>query len=179
MMQERRLCRLRPFLVTLCASWFAVVLCAGCGSMPAAGTKSPALPSPTATTLVSPQATSTFAPITRCASITAPEAMPSIPLPAHTVSYRLSAASGAFFYLECSPTDATPASITAFLDSKLPASGWSRWNPQTDNAGGCGTQANSFWQWVKGGVAVGWNMDGVPPWPNWTLAFCALAFATP
>jgi hypothetical protein len=72
---------------------------------------------------------------------------------------------------------ATPASITTFLNAALASAGWQAWNPQTEDAHGCGTEPNDFWQWSKTGVAVGWNVQ-TSALPFWLLAFCDLAYGS-
>jgi hypothetical protein len=77
---------------------------------------------------------------------------------------------------------ATPTSITNFLNTALARAGWQAWNPQTENAHGCGTEPNDFWKWSKSGVAVGWNAQtSASPYtglPFWLLAFCDLAYGS-
>jgi hypothetical protein len=152
------------YCALLAAGCLASVICAGCGISTAAATTS-AIALPTTEP--------------NCASIAAPpetKTTLSFPLPENTVSYRLPGAAGASFYLECTPA-ATQAAIAVFLNARLPAAGWRRWNAETDNAGGCGTEANSYWQWVKGQDAVGWDFRAVAL-PEWHLTFCDLAFAS-
>ncbi|HEV2235164.1 MAG TPA: hypothetical protein VGR57_00755 [Ktedonobacterales bacterium] len=102
---------------------------------------------------------------------------PQIPfaLPPDTVSRFTSGAAGAGFWVECTP-GATGDAITSFLNSELPGDGWQRWDPRTQNANGCGTEANDFWRWWKGGSAVGWSFETGPALPTWGLVFCDLAF---
>jgi hypothetical protein len=160
--------------VVVIASCLAISMCAGCGSGKAAAPAPTTAPSGT----LAPTVVPTVTPVTNCAdALTAPKAALSFPLPANTVTFRLPGAAGAGFYLECT-LGATQASITTFLNAQLPAAGWHQWNPQVDDAGGCGTEANSYWLWVKGQQAVGWDFQAVTL-PEWHLTFCDLAFATP
>lgn len=153
------------------------LLCAGCASGVSAQASAPptATAAPTAP-LTRPTATSS-AP---CASIGADPGTATtlkFPLPPGTVSQILPGAAGAGFFLECTP-GATQASITAYFDTALPQAGWRKWNPQTDDAHGCGTEANDYWQWAKGQSAVGWLINGPvgPALPEWMLTFCSLAY---
>ncbi len=103
-----------------------------------------------------------------------PGSLATFPLPLHTVSSYTSGAAEAGFWIECTPS-ATQESITAFLNASLPQAGWRPWNPQSDNANGCGTEANDFWQWAKGDSAVGYNLSAFSL-PRWGLVFCNLHF---
>lgn len=169
----------------LAAACLVALLCAGCGGGSSAALSPSPMPSvlptlmPTAAPAPPPP---TATPITNCAdAVEAPATkittLPSFPLPANTVTYRLPSAAGAGFYLECT-LGATQASIVAFLNARLPEAGWHPWNPQTDDAGGCGTQYNSYWLWSDSQDAVGWDFNHVTL-PEWHLTFCILAFASP
>lgn len=103
-----------------------------------------------------------------------PNTLANFPLPPNTVSGSPNGAAGASFHIECTP-GATAASITADLNSALSQAGWRRWNPQMDNAHGCGTEPNAYWQWSRNGVAVGWDFGG-SRLPMWQIAFCSLAY---
>lgn len=162
----------------------ALLLCAGCGG----GRSNVALsrtPMPSVLPTIAPTFTPlppppTATPVSNCDDvITTPGTKTTLgfPLPANTVTYMLPGAAGAGFWLECT-LGATQASIIAFLNAHLPAAGWHRWNPQTDNAGGCGTEDNTYWQWVNSQDAVGWDFSHVTL-PEWHLTFCDLAYATP
>lgn len=89
----------------------------------------------------------------------------------------LGAAAGAGFYVERTPS-ATQSALVASLNAAYQQAGWTRWNPASDNAGGCGTQPNAYWQWANGQEAVGWDFRDVSL-PEWHLSVCALAYATP
>jgi hypothetical protein len=95
-------------------------------------------------------------------------------LPPNTVWKFTSGAAGTGFYSACTP-GATQDAIDTFLNAALPRAGWQRWDPQTENAHGCGTEPNDFWRWSKSGEAVGWSATG-PMLPSWELAFCNLAY---
>jgi hypothetical protein len=142
-----------------------VVVGAGCGGTDAGVVP----PSSTATS------TATLPTPFDCASMTpGPGTLDTFPLPPHTVSTFTSGAAGAGFWIECTPS-ATQASITSFLSSALPQVGWRPWDPQTDNAQGCGTEPNDFWKWAKGDSAVGYLF--VMNWlPRWNLVFCSLSY---
>ena len=173
----------RPSVLLLAATCLAGLLCAGCGGGSSAALSPSPMPSVLPTLMPSaipapPPPTAT--PISNCANaVEARDTKTTLPfpLPANTVTYRRGAASGAGFYLECT-LGATRASITAFFNAHLPAAGWHPWNPQVDNAGGCGTQDNAYWLWVNSQDAVGWDFNHVTL-PEWHLTFCILAFATP
>lgn len=160
------------------------LLCAGC----AGGASAQASASPTAT--AAPLATPTPIPPRPTATASAPCASigsdpgtaitPNIPLPPGTVSQMLPSAAGAGYFMECTP-GATQASITSYLNTALAAQGWQRWNPQTDNAYGCGSQPNDFWQWATSREAVGWGFSGpttpgMPALPQWLLSFCSRGY---
>lgn len=168
------------------AACLAALLCAGCGGGSSAALSPSPMPSvlptlmPTATPATPTPPPPTATPVTNCAdAVEARDTKTTLqfPLPANTVTYRRGAAAGAGFYLECT-LGATQASIIAFLNAQLPNAGWHPWNPQTDDAGGCGTEANSYWLWVDSQDAVGWDFNHVTL-PEWHLTFCILAFATP
>lgn len=168
--------RLMPTSV-MCLVSLALIACAGCSTNSArsnAPSPSPtqrASSSQTPTQLPQPTATSES-----CAPSTVPgPSLPqSFPVPPQTVSVYTSGAAGAGFWIECTPS-ATPDSLAAFMNAALLQAGWIRWDPQTQNANGCGTEPNTFWQWVQGETAVGYNMT-VIPMPRWSLAFCDLHF---
>lgn len=123
-----------------------------------------------------PAATNT--PVGGCPSINGDSINLTMPVPPNTVSYNIGGgAAGATYYIECTP-NTTQAALVASLNAGFQRAGWTRWNPTVDNAGGCGTQANNFWQWKHGQVAAGWIFYGVSL-PEWTIAVCSLAYATP
>ena len=72
---------------------------------------------------------------------------------------------------------ATQTSITDFLNSSLASAGWQAWNPQTEDAYGCGAQPNDFWKWSKSDAAVGWNVQ-TSALPFWLLVFCSLSYGS-
>lgn len=181
MLWIRRFAHTSPrHLHIVCCSLLAALLFAGCGTATgrASATQTPA---PTATliptaTLV-PTVTPTLTISEECAAIAStPGAATTLrlPLPPHTVSERLPSAAGAGFSLECTP-GATQSSITAYLNQAFPQAGWRKWNPQTDNAYGCGAQPNSYWQWSDGQAAVGWDFLGAGL-PEWHITECSLAY---
>lgn len=136
--------------------------------------------SATATTATTAPATSAPATATTSAACTlTPEPLfppPSIPfsLPPHTVWKFTSGAAGAGFFIACT-LGATQATIDTFLNATLLRAGWQQWNPQTEDANGCGTEPNDYWRWSKSGTAVGWSFTG-PPLPSWLLTICDLAY---
>lgn len=145
---------------------FVALLCTACGNAGTPATQA-------STTTVAPTST----PIAACASVsTAPGTATtlSLPLPPHTESYSLPSAAGAGFFLECTP-GATASSITVYLNTAFPQAGWRQWDPARDNAGGCGTQPNAYWQWSNGQVAVGWDFRSVTL-PEWHITACSLAY---
>jgi hypothetical protein len=130
--------------------------------------------SPTSTAM--PTATKT--PAGDCPPINGDPINLTIPLPPNTISHNIGGgAAGATYYIECTP-NTTQAALVASLNAGFQRAGWTRWDPTVDNAGGCGTQANSFWQWKNGQVTVGWTFRGASL-PEWTIAVCSLAYATP
>ena len=163
---------------------FVALFATGCGGA-GAQVGSIASPAQTATAspppkTASPTSTSTTATVD-CASSSSFEpgsgTVLSLPLPPHTTSHMLGAAAGAGFYLECTP-NATQSALVSSLNAAYQQAGWTRWNPASDNAGGCGTQPNAYWQWANGQEAVGWDFRDVSL-PEWHLSVCALAYATP
>ena len=166
-------------LLASCWLLFAALLFAGCGAVSAraTATHAPATQAPTATATLLPVATPARTPSAGCAAIGSQPGMATaltLPLPPHTVSDILPSAAGAGFYLECTP-GATQSSITTYLNQAFPQAGWQKWNPQTDNAYGCGSQPNSYWQWSDGKFAVGWDFQG-EGLPKWHLTVCSLAY---
>lgn len=162
----------------LAASALVIALLASVGCAAASGPRAAGATTPTVTAVAAVAATATAGPF-HCASLTpGPGSLGTFPLPPGTVSSGPNGAAGAGYWIECTPA-ATEQSITTFFATKLPQLGWRRWNPATDNANGCGTQANDFWQWTKGegasGSAVGWQFNP-PGLPQWNLVFCALAY---
>ena len=137
-------------------------------STPAA-TPTPVLVS-TPTTTPTPVAPGTTAtPVAACASIT-PGTNVSLPfqLPPNTVTDGSNGASGAGYYVECTP-GATSTSIKTFFNTTLPQSGWRAFNPQTDQPS-C-NEPNSYWNWIKGNQAIGYNFTEFAL-PQWRLAVC-------
>ena len=164
-------------VVLLAAGFVALVVlvCAGCASPAAAlapratAQASTRGPSPTTTPLPTQLASPP------CAEMTpGPGSLATFPVPPDTVSTGPNGAAGAGFWIECTP-GMTASSIEGYLASALPKAGWQPWNPQTQNANGCGTQANNYWQWYKDGSAVGYTVVQ-SALPQWRLAFCALAY---
>ena len=166
-----------------CLCCFVALFATGCGGVGARAnaTASPAQAATTSPSPDTPSPTPTSATvIVDCASISFEPGSGTVlplPLPPHTTSHMLGAAAGAGFYVECTP-NATQSALVASLNVAYQQAGWARWNPATDNAGGCGTQPNAYWQWANGQEAVGWDFRDVSL-PEWRLSVCALAFATP
>lgn len=163
---------------TLCC--FAALFASACrpsdtGSVNASSTVT-LIATSTATPTTIPAATTT--PVGDCPSIDGEPIHLTIPVPPNTVSYNIGGgAAGATYYIECTP-HTTQAALVASLNADFQQAGWTRWNPAVDDAGGCGSQANTFWQWKNSRVTVGWTFRGAPL-PEWTIAVCSLAYATP
>ncbi len=156
-------------LIALCISGLAILVCAGCGSPSAPPVVRASKPSPVSTawpTASSPPDCMTATP--------GPGSLATFPLPPGTVSSGPNGAAGAGFWIECTPSTSQQA-IVSFLNTALPQAGWRQWNPQSDDARGCGTQSNDYWKWTKGESAVGYRFT-VLTLPRWQLAFCDLAF---
>ncbi|HEY7781940.1 MAG TPA: hypothetical protein VIC85_17245 [Ktedonobacterales bacterium] len=165
-----------PRLIAFCALGLALLACVACGSASGPQGIGGSVSAATATST----STTTPAPFT-CASMTpGPGTLGAFPVPPGTISTFLSGAAGAGFWMECTP-NSTAQNITAYLTLALRRAGWSRWNPQANNANGCGTEPNDFWQWTQssstGGTAVGWRF-GTPGLglPRWSLVFCSLTY---
>lgn len=162
---------------------FIALVAAACGtgatsvSDLATVTFSPA-PSATGTPAPSATATATAASVRDCSSINGDPIHLIVPLPPNTISHNIGGGTaGATFYIECTP-NMSQAALVASLNAGFQQAGWKPWDPTVDDAGGCGTQANDFWQWKNGDVATGWTFRGAPL-PEWMIAFCSLAYATP
>ncbi len=172
------LARLRPHaspmrLIALGISGLAILACAGCGSPVARASTPP----PTHMSTSSPVSTvwPTVPSPPDCTALTpGPGSLATFPLPPGTVSHGPNGAAGAGFWIECTPSTSQQA-IAAFLNTALPQAGWRQWNPQSDDARGCGTQPNDYWKWTKGGSAVGYRFT-VYALPQWELVFCDLAY---
>ena len=156
-------------LVGLC------LLTVACGaSTPARGVTSPTLtPSPSPTATISPTATATSVVNAACghSSPYNPYVNPpgplltTIPFPPGTLVAQRAmgiGAGSALAYL-CTP-GATPATITAFMDSALPAAGWLRHSVSACNAG-------QGYDWYKGHFGMDIVFEGFSP-PGWALDFC-------
>ncbi len=155
---------------------FIALFSAGCGSAGAAGARAAATASPTLTATISPSPTATHASVVDCATINLQPMNLSLPLPPNTVSYMLGGGTaGAGFSLECTP-NMTQSAIVSSLNTGFQQVGWVRWDPASDNAGGCGTQPNDYWQWTNHKVAVGWDFHDAAL-PEWHLMECSLAYA--
>jgi hypothetical protein len=141
-------------------------------STPALAATSPTLtPSPSPTATISPTATATTVTYAACGySSSFPFVNPpgplltTIPFPPGTlVAQRAMGiqAGSALAYL-CTP-GATQATITAFMDSALPAAGWLRHSiPACDAAS---------YDWYKGQFGMDIVFEGFSP-PFWALDFC-------
>jgi hypothetical protein len=103
-----------------------------------------------------------------------PGSLATFPLPPGTVSSGPNGTAGAGFWMECTP-GMTASAIEGYLTSGLLKAGWQPWNPQTQNANGCGTEPNNYWKWYKGGAAVGYVIEP-STLPQWQLVFCSLAY---
>ncbi len=154
----------------------AALLCSACASgVTAQAAKPTAIPTVTAT-LAAPTATSRPG----CGPVGVDPGntvTPTLPLPPGTISERLPSAAGAGFLLECTP-NATQASISAYLNKALPQAGWHKWNPQVDNAYGCGSQANDYWQWATSQQAIGWDFRETAL-PLWHITVCSRSYGAP
>lgn len=152
----------RPITVA-CLCCFIALFATACG----AGAKSVSdaatvtfSPAPSATVALAPIATPASA--MDCSSINGDPIHLTVPLPPNTVSHNIGGgAAGATFYIECTPNMSQTA-LAASLNAGFQQAGWTRWDPAVDDAGGCGTQANDFWQWKNGDVATGWTFRGAP-----------------
>ncbi|HEX6121755.1 MAG TPA: hypothetical protein VFY89_01280 [Ktedonobacterales bacterium] len=149
----------------------------GCGGASATSTtRSTSIPTPTLTSAPLPVVPTATPTSVTCDTLTpGPGALTGVPLPPHTISRGPLGAAGAGYWTECTP-GATQASISTFFAAALPQAGWRQWNSQTDNAGGCGTLPNGYWQWTKGDSAIGYSF-GEFALPQWQLVGCSLAFA--
>ena len=70
---------------------------------------------------------------------------------------------GSVHYALCTP-GATPAAITAFMDSALPAAGWMRHSVQACNA--------ASYDWYKGQYGMDIEVAGFSPPDVWALDMC-------
>jgi hypothetical protein len=128
------------------------------------------VPSPTAT--ISPTATATIAGCSAPDIITRWENPPgplptTIPLPPGTLvgSFGMASQGGNENYNLCTP-GATPAGITAFMDSALPAAGWMRH--------GVPICIGASYDWYKGIYGMDIFVDVDPSRPAvWALMICA------
>lgn len=152
-----------------------------CGaSTPASGVTSPTLtpaPSPTATITISPTPTATSVAIAACrfGSPNVPFVNPPgpflttipvpPPLPPGTLVAKFGQGiqAGSVQYTLCTP-GATPATITVFMDSALPAAGWMRHSVRACNAGS--------YDWYKGQYGMDIEVTGFSPPDVWALDMC-------
>ena len=162
-------------LIVLCLASVAVLVCAGCGSPSAATAAHASTSTPASTATPAPTAWPTVPSPPDCTTMTSgPGSLASFPLPPGTVSSGPNGTAGAGYYIECTPATSQQA-ILAYLNTALPQAGWRPWNPQTENANGCGTLPNDYWKWVNGQSAVGYRFT-VFALPRWELVFCDLAY---
>src|SRR6185312_11062713 len=147
-----------------------------CGaSAPSRGATSPTLTPSSQTATVSPTATSVAITGCRFGSPTVPFVNPpgplltTIPLPPPLPPGTLVAQSGmgvqagSVQYTLCTP-GAAPATITAFMDSALPAAGWMRQSVPACNA--------ASYDWYKGHYGMDIEVAGFSPPDVWALAMC-------
>lgn len=177
----------RTMRCRLCAASLLVglgVITAACGpstpNSPARGITSPTLtpsPSPTATiTTIAPTATPTAVAIAGCPASTSnyvyyenpPGPLPTtIPLPSGTFVENIGQGiqAGSAEYSFCTP-GATPAAVTAYMNSALPAAGWMRNSvPACDQAHG--------YPWYKGTYGMAIHVGVNPSLPHvWALEMC-------
>jgi hypothetical protein len=129
-------------------------------------------PSPSPTATISPTATSVVFQSCRSDSGINPWVNPPGPLPTTILvppgtlvgSFGMSMQVGRVAYYFCTP-GATPAGITAFMDSALPAAGWMR-----HSVPACG---GTSYDWYKGiyGMNILFDLLGLPP-DEWVFDFC-------
>lgn len=168
-----------------CRLWSASLLVGlglvttSCGaSTPAHGIMSPTLtPSPSPTATISPTATAPSAAIAGCRFgspnvrfVNPPGPLLTTipfppPLPPGTLVAQpgMGIQAGSVQYTLCSP-GATPATITAFMESALPAAGWMRHSVRACNA--------ASYDWYKGQYGMDIEVDGFSPPDVWALAMC-------
>lgn len=170
-----------PLRLTAVSMCFFIALCASACGATASGsgdlnTSSTATTGPIITTTAAPMATHT--PAGGCPYLSSEATTLTIPTPPNTVSYMSGGgAAGATFYFECT-TNTTQAALVDSLNAAYQQAGWTRWDPAVDDAGGCGSEANDFWQWKNSQVVIGWTFHDLNP-PAWMIAVCSLAYATP
>jgi hypothetical protein len=155
------------------------LITAACGpSTPSRGVTSPTLtPSPSLTATISPTTTATSVAIAGCrfGSPNMPfvnppgPLLPTIPVPPPLPPGTLIAQSGlgiqagSVQYTLCTP-GATPATITAFMDSALPAAGWTGHSVPACNA--------ASYDWYKGQYGMDIEVAGFSPPDVWALDMC-------
>ena len=157
------------------------LIMAACGvSARASGVTSPTLtpaPSLTATMTISPMATATSGAIAGCSDPSSnvihnfenpPGPLPTtISFPRGTLvdNHGLGIQAGSVSYTLCSPT-VTPAAITAYMDSALPAAGWLRNSvPACDHAKG--------YPWYKGNYGMEIDVNANSSLPHvWAIQLC-------
>ncbi len=143
-------------------------------STPGRGVTSPALtpaPSSTATMTMAPTTRATLISIAGCSAPVfenPPGPLPTtMPLPSGTLvgARGLGIQAGSVNYTFCTPT-MTPAAITAYMDSALPAAGWMKNSiPACDHAHG--------YPWYKGsyGIEVDVGLNATQP-DMWSIQLC-------
>jgi hypothetical protein len=156
-----------------------LLLCAGCTTTGAPQVQRPStntpFPFPTATLAPTLTPVPPLPSAPNCSDVTpGPGSMGTFPLPPGTISSGPNGAAGAGYWIECT-SGATEQSIVSYLNAALPNAGWRPWNPQTQNANGCGTQANDYWKWYRGDSAVSYSVT-LSSLPQWSLVFCSLSF---
>lgn len=167
--QGQRASHWRATLTLYLGALIAALLCSACASGVVAQTRTPTVTA----TLAAPTATSRPG----CGPVGVDPGTaitPTFPLPPGTISERLPSAAGAGFLLECTP-NATQASISAYLNKALSQAGWHKWNPQVDDAYGCGAQANDYWQWATSQQAIGWDFRDTAL-PLWHITVCSRGY---
>lgn len=128
-----------------------------------------ALPSP-----FSPNATATAA---GCGSgpFFGSSPLPDLPLPAHSFVEFLNGITGNEQEIGICTASSTRAAISQFMNTALPAAGWTAYDPTKDQ--GCPSLPGVVFQWVKGGYAVTFDFTTglIQPLPPhfWGLIYCA------
>ena len=155
------------------------LITAACGtSTPSRGVTSTTLtPSPSPIATISPTAAATSLAIAGChfGSPNVPFVNPPgplrttipvpPPLPPGTLvaQFGLGIQAGSVQYTLCTP-GATPATITAFMDSALPSAGWTRHSVRACNA--------ASYDWYKGHYGMDIEFAGFSPPDVWALDMC-------
>ncbi len=96
-----------------------------------------------------------------------------IPLPDHSFVEIVSGITGAEQEIPICTASSTRASISQFMNTALPAAGWTPYDPAKYSEG---CRPGEVFQWVKGIYAITIDFDSalvpLPP-PSWGLIYCA------